>query len=73
MADMATLVEGLPASASLVDRKRKKSSSRVGLVVFTLALLGGLGYIGFHLTKDLDAVTITSIWPVCEPSFLMGV
>jgi PiT family inorganic phosphate transporter len=28
-----------------------------------LALLGGLGYIGFHLTKDLDTVSITSIWP----------
>jgi PiT family inorganic phosphate transporter len=25
--------------------------------------LGGLGYIGLHLTRDLDAVTITSIWP----------
>ena len=63
MADLATLVEQLPASASLLDRKRKKASSRVGLVVFTLALLGGLGYIGLHLTRDLDAVTITSIWP----------
>jgi inorganic phosphate transporter, PiT family len=63
MADLATLVEQLPASPSLVDRKLKKSSSRASLVVFTLALLGGLGYIGLHLTRDLDAVTITSIWP----------
>jgi PiT family inorganic phosphate transporter len=73
MADLATLVEELPASASLVeefpasasllDRTQKRSSSRAGLVVFTLALLGGLGYIGLHLTKDLDTVTVTSIWP----------
>jgi PiT family inorganic phosphate transporter len=63
MADLATLVEQLPASASLLDRKRKKASSRVGLVVFTLALLGGLSYIGLHLTRDLDTVTITNIWP----------
>jgi len=66
MADLATLVEEIPASASLLERKeriQKKSSSRTGLVLFTLALLAGLGYIGFHLTVDLDAVTITSIWP----------
>jgi len=63
MADLATMVEGLPASASLLDRKQKRSSSRAGIVVFVLALLGGLGYIGFHLTRDLDSVTITSIWP----------
>ena len=63
MADLATLVEGLPASASLVDRKLYKSSNRKGLIAFMLALLGGLGYIGFHLTKDLDTVSITSIWP----------
>jgi PiT family inorganic phosphate transporter len=63
MADLATLVEELPASASLLDRKRKKASSRAGLVVFVLALLGGLGYIGIHLSKDLDTVTVISIWP----------
>jgi PiT family inorganic phosphate transporter len=63
MADVATLVEELPASASLLDRKRKKASSRAGLVVFVLALLGGLGYIGIHLSKDLDTVTVTNIWP----------
>jgi PiT family inorganic phosphate transporter len=63
MADLATLVEQLPASASLLDRKRKKASSRVGLVVFVLALLGGLSYIGLHLSKDLDTVTVTNIWP----------
>ena len=63
MADLATLVEGLPASASLLDHKQKRSSSRAGIVVFVLALLGGLGYIGVHLSKDLDTVSITSIWP----------
>jgi PiT family inorganic phosphate transporter len=63
MADLATLVEELPASASLLDRKRKKASSRAGLVVFVLALLGGLGYIGIHLSKDLDTITVISIWP----------
>jgi PiT family inorganic phosphate transporter len=63
MADSATLVQELSASASLLDRKLYKSSGRRGVVVFVLALLSGLSYIGFHLAKDLDAVTITSIWP----------
>ena len=28
-----------------------------------LALLAGLGYIGVHVAKDLDNVTVTSAWP----------
>jgi PiT family inorganic phosphate transporter len=63
MADLATMVAELPASASLLDCKLKKSSSKAGVVVFVLALLGGLSYIGFHVAKDLEAVTVTSIWP----------
>src|SRR5208337_590033 len=63
MADLATLVEVMPAAASLPDRRFKRPSSRVSLVVFLLALLGGLGYIGIHVAKDLDNVIITSIWP----------
>jgi PiT family inorganic phosphate transporter len=31
--------------------------------VFVLALLAGLGYIGVHIAKDLDNVTMTSAWP----------
>src|ERR1017187_4570236 len=63
MADLATMVEGFPATTSLLDRELKKSTSRTGKFAFLLALLGGLSYIGFHLAKDLEAVTITSIWP----------
>jgi PiT family inorganic phosphate transporter len=63
MADLATTVEVLPGSASLLDRKLTKSSNRAGVVVFLSALASGLGYIGIHVARDLDAVTITSIWP----------
>jgi PiT family inorganic phosphate transporter len=63
MADLATMVEGIPASTSLLDRKLKKSSSRASTIVFIVALLSGLSYIAFHLAKDLEAVTVTSIWP----------
>ncbi|HEV2485128.1 MAG TPA: inorganic phosphate transporter [Terracidiphilus sp.] len=63
MADLATVVEAMPKSKSLLDRKMKKSSSKMGIVAFLLALMGGLGYIAFHVSKDLDNVAITSAWP----------
>jgi PiT family inorganic phosphate transporter len=63
MADLATLVEILPSNASAIDRKLKKSSSRRGVMLFLVALLSGLGYIAFHVAKDMDSVTVTSIWP----------
>jgi PiT family inorganic phosphate transporter len=63
MADLATLVEILPSNASAVDRKLKRTSSRRGLVLFFAALISGLGYIAFHVAKDMDSVTVTSVWP----------
>ena len=63
MADLATLVEAIPPRSTLLDRKKKKRSSRAGIVIFLLALLGGLGYIGIHVAKDLNNVTVTSVWP----------
>jgi len=64
MAGMATLVEVMPAGTTTLDRKAvKRSTSRVGIAAFLTALVGGLGFIGFHVAKDLDNVTITSIWP----------
>ncbi len=63
MADLATLVEVIPTAASRFDRRFKRPSSRISLVVFLFAMLGGLGYIGIHVAKDLDNVIITSIWP----------
>jgi PiT family inorganic phosphate transporter len=68
MVDLATLVEILPSNASVIDRKLKKSSNRRGILFFLVALVGGLGYIAFHVAKDMDAVTITSTWPY----FLLG-
>jgi PiT family inorganic phosphate transporter len=64
MADLATLVEIMPATTATLDRKTVKSStSRLGIAAFLAALVAGLGFIGFHVAKDLDNVTITSIWP----------
>ena len=63
MADLATVVEVIPSGKTLQDRRTKKSSSRAGIIAFLIALAGGLGYIAFHVARDLDNVTVTSAWP----------
>ncbi|MGO9324416.1 MAG: inorganic phosphate transporter [Terracidiphilus sp.] len=63
MADLATTVDSPHAGGSLLDKKMKKSSAWVSGAVVTIALLGGLGYIGFHIQQDLSNVTIASAWP----------
>ncbi len=63
MADLATVVEVMPAGKSLLDRKMNQSSSRAGIAAFLIALTCGLAYIAFHVARDLDNVSITSAWP----------
>jgi PiT family inorganic phosphate transporter len=69
MADLATIIETMPASTSrhgspsLLDRKMKKSGSRRGMALFLLGLLGSVGYIIFHVAKDLDKVSVPTAWP----------
>ncbi|MDR3799348.1 MAG: inorganic phosphate transporter [Terracidiphilus sp.] len=67
MADLATAVHVIPGSRSLpssqFERRFAARPSGVGVCVFVLALLAGVGYIGVHIAKDLDNVTMTSAWP----------
>jgi inorganic phosphate transporter, PiT family len=63
MADIATSVQALPHGGSLLDKKMKKSPAWISAVVVLIALLGGLGYIGFHVADDLGNVTLGSVWP----------
>jgi len=63
MSDLATAVEALPAGASLLDRKMKKSSAWISGAVVLAALVGGLGFIGFHVAQDLGHIALGSIWP----------
>ena len=63
MADLAATVNAIPSGGSLLDRKLTKAPSRAGIAIFLLALAGGLCYIAFHVARDLDSVTTTSIWP----------
>lgn len=63
MADMATTVETLPASGSLLDKKMHKTSAWISGVIVTLALLGGLAFIGFNMAQDLGSIKMVSAWP----------
>jgi PiT family inorganic phosphate transporter len=63
MADLATLIEAIPSRPTLLERRTKKRSSKAGMAVFLIALLSGMGYIGVHVARDLNNVTITSVWP----------
>jgi len=63
MADLATTVETHPQGASLLDRKMKKSPAWISGTIVVIALVGGLGYIGFHVAGDLGDVTMGSAWP----------
>ena len=46
-----------------LEHKMKPFSTWVSTGVVLLALLGGLGYIGFHVSQDLSNVTLISVWP----------
>lgn len=63
MAHLATVVSVIPKSKSLPERGVKKPSSLTGIAAFLLALACGLAYIAFHVTRDMDNVSVTSAWP----------
>jgi len=63
MADLATTADGLPTGGSLLDKKMKKTSAWVSGGLVSIALLGGLGFIGVHIAQDMSNVVITSVWP----------
>ena len=58
----ATTATALPRT-TLLDRKLKRTPSKVGIVAFLSALAAGVVYIVFHVTRDLDAASITSYAP----------
>ena len=46
-----------------VEHGLNRPSSRRGVWIFALAVITGLSYIGIHVARDMDNVTVTSIWP----------
>jgi inorganic phosphate transporter, PiT family len=61
MADVATTLE-VPQGASLLDHKKSMPAWISGAIVL-IALIGGLGYVGFHVAGDLGGVRLGSVWP----------
>ena len=63
MSDIATTLPGRPPAAGLLEKKMGKTSARISGAVVLAALVGGLGFIGFHVVQDLGNVTMGSFWP----------
>jgi inorganic phosphate transporter, PiT family len=63
MSDLATTVPGRPPAADLLDKKMKKSHAFISGVVVLAALVIGVGFIGFNISKDFANVTLGGIWP----------
>jgi inorganic phosphate transporter, PiT family len=51
----------LPTSS--VHNKLNKSPGTIGMVLFGLVLLGGVGYAVMHLANDLSGTHLASAWP----------
>jgi PiT family inorganic phosphate transporter len=64
MADLATTVPAPVNGATLLDKKMKSHMpSWLSGVIVGIALIGGLGYIGFNVAGDLGHVVLGSVWP----------
>ncbi|MBV8674299.1 MAG: inorganic phosphate transporter [Acidobacteriaceae bacterium] len=55
--------------SSAVHQKLNKPAGKVGMILFGLVLIGGLGYAVSQLAKDLSGTHLASIWPY----FLLGI
>ena len=63
MSDLATTPGGTAQGGSLLDHKMKKSPAWLSGLIVLIALVGGLGYVGFHIAGDLGNITLGSTWP----------
>jgi len=49
--------------AALLHEKMSKSPGAIGMIIFGIALLGGLVYAGSQLAHDLAGTHLASVWP----------
>lgn len=63
MADFVSIAPSLSTRSRVLEDKINGRTSRAGFAVFGAALLAGLVYIVIHVSRDLDAVRMTSSWP----------
>ncbi len=62
MSDSATVLASRPPAAELLNKKMNKTHAMISGGVVLVALVVGLGFIGFHLVGDLSSVTASSTW-----------
>ena len=60
---MAATAATALTGTTLLDRKLKRTPSKAGVIAFLAALAAGVVYIIFHVSRDLDAASITSYAP----------
>ena len=62
MADVASEAV-VHSGTGVLDRKMGKSSAIISGIVVIVALVTGLGFIGFNVLSDLGNVTLGTVWP----------
>jgi PiT family inorganic phosphate transporter len=63
MAEPAAAAEVLPKKGSRLDSHMTRRPGAKSISLFLAAMAGGLCYIALHVARDMEAVTVTSIWP----------
>jgi PiT family inorganic phosphate transporter len=62
--DEVVVVPAVPEHpAALLHEKMGKSPGAIGMIVFGIALVGGLGYAASQLARDLSTTHLISAWP----------
>src|SRR5580704_16676620 len=54
---------GHASATSAVHHKLNKSPGKIGMAIFGLVLIGGLGYAVSQLANDLGTTHLASVWP----------
>jgi PiT family inorganic phosphate transporter len=63
MTELAAAIPGRPPAAGLLEQKMKKSHAMISGAVVLIALVIGVGFIGFHISADFQGVALGSAWP----------
>jgi len=63
MGGLAATTEVLPAKSSRLESHITRRPGAKSIALFLVALAGGLCYISLQVSRDIQTVTVTSLWP----------